>query len=116
MYYGGKNGEGVMQAIINQIPPHRIYIEPFLGSGAIIKNKKPALRNVGIEIDKETIDTFHSASGTQLLMTVGYHTWRIFYVEKKHLSIVIHHIHFHLGDHSGQYISTNLQTNSTAIC
>jgi hypothetical protein len=32
-YPGGKGGAGVYQMIINQIPPHRVYIEPFLGGG-----------------------------------------------------------------------------------
>lgn len=34
-YFGGKAQDGVYQTIINQIPPHQIYIEPFLGGGAI---------------------------------------------------------------------------------
>jgi site-specific DNA-adenine methylase len=50
--YGGKNGSGVYQAIINNFPPHKIYIEPFLRSGAIMRLKKPAeLWNIGIDID-----------------------------------------------------------------
>lgn len=49
MYPGGKNG--CFQKIINLIPPHRVYIEPFLGSGAVMKNKRPAAINVGIEIN-----------------------------------------------------------------
>lgn len=28
-YPGGKGGAGVFQTIINQFPPHRVYIEPF---------------------------------------------------------------------------------------
>ena len=39
MYNGGKNGSGTYQTIINQIPFHDIYIEPFLGSGAVYLNK-----------------------------------------------------------------------------
>lgn len=34
-YFGGKAGSGTYQTIINQIPPHRVYIEPFVGGGAI---------------------------------------------------------------------------------
>lgn len=54
-YDGGKNGSGVWQAIINQMPPHRVYIEAFLGSGAVIRRKRPAAVNIGIEIDPITI-------------------------------------------------------------
>ena len=42
-YPGGKNGAGVYQAIINQMPPHQTYIEGFLGSGAVLRMKKPAI-------------------------------------------------------------------------
>ena len=50
-YPGGKSGAGVYQTIINHMPPHDIYIEPFLGAGAIINHKKPARINIGIDID-----------------------------------------------------------------
>jgi len=54
-YDGGKNGEGVYQAIINQMPPHRVYVEAFLGSGAIMRRKRPApVKNIGIEKDPVT--------------------------------------------------------------
>jgi hypothetical protein len=29
-YPGGKGGDGVFQTIINRMPPHRVYAEPFL--------------------------------------------------------------------------------------
>ncbi|OGO39875.1 MAG: hypothetical protein A2Z04_00175 [Chloroflexi bacterium RBG_16_57_9] len=58
-YPGGKNGSGVYQTIINQMPPHQVYIEAFLGSGAILRNKLPArLANIGIDIDAEALEKF----------------------------------------------------------
>lgn len=55
-YYGGKGGSGTYQTIINYIPPHDIYIEPFLGSGAIMRYKRPApLQNIGIDLDVQVI-------------------------------------------------------------
>ena len=54
-YDGGKNGEGVWQTIINQMPPHRAYVELFLGSGAVMRRKRPAPElNIGVEIDPVT--------------------------------------------------------------
>lgn len=50
-YPGGKAGAGVYQQIINQIPPHRVYIEPFLGAGAVMLRKKIALFSIGIDAD-----------------------------------------------------------------
>lgn len=54
-YPGSKNGHGVKQTIINRMPPHRVYIEAFLGSGAIMRAKKPALINIGIDADPAVI-------------------------------------------------------------
>ncbi len=34
------------------MPPHETYIEAFLGGGAVALNKRPARRNIGIEIDR----------------------------------------------------------------
>jgi len=59
MYFGGKNGNGTYQNIINKIPPHKRYIELFLGSGAILNNKLPALENYGVEINRTVIDKFN---------------------------------------------------------
>jgi DNA adenine methylase len=54
-YPGGKGGEGVYQTIINRMPPHRVYIEPFLGGGAIMRHKRPATLNIGIDADPEAV-------------------------------------------------------------
>ena len=42
-YPGGKAAPGTFQKIINLMPPHEVYIEPFLGGGAILRKKLPAL-------------------------------------------------------------------------
>ena len=48
---GGKAGSGVYQTIISQMPPHERYVEPFLGSGAIMRLKRPARFNLGVDLD-----------------------------------------------------------------
>jgi DNA adenine methylase len=55
-YPGGKNGAGVYHKIINHMPPHTCYIEPFLGGGAIMRMKKPALASIAIDADTQVID------------------------------------------------------------
>lgn len=50
-YTGGKNGAGAFQTIINQIPPHEVYIEPFAGSAAILRRIKPAACTIAIDAD-----------------------------------------------------------------
>lgn len=64
-YPGGKNGGGVYQRIINHMPPHLAYIEPFLGSGAVLRNKRPANRNIGIDRSKNAIDLCTALAGSR---------------------------------------------------
>jgi len=56
IYPGGKNGAGIYQRIINHMPPHKTYIEAFLGSGAVLRNKRPAKHNIGIDRSLEALD------------------------------------------------------------
>jgi len=53
-YPGGKAGAGVSQRIINLMPPHDVYIEPFLGDAAVMRAKRPARLNVGCDLDPES--------------------------------------------------------------
>jgi len=57
MYPGGKAGAGVYQRIINLMPPHQVYIEAFLGGAAIMRHKRPARLNIGIDRDPHVIQT-----------------------------------------------------------
>ena len=50
---GGKGG--TYQKYINLMPPHEVYMESHLGGGAIMRYKRRAKRNIGIEIDPEVI-------------------------------------------------------------
>lgn len=60
---GGKNGPGVYQRIINHMPPHRTYIEAFLGSGAVLRAKRPAALNIGLERSSSALDLCLELSG-----------------------------------------------------
>lgn len=67
-YVGGKNGAGVWQRLISLMPPHRVYVEAFLGSGAIIRRKRPAPGdNVGIDVDAGVIVAHSGARGYRVL-------------------------------------------------
>lgn len=59
MYPGGKGN--CYQQIINQIPPHEVYIEPFLGGGYVMKAKRPAAINIGVELDRAVLRTTASS-------------------------------------------------------
>lgn len=58
-YPGGKNAAGTFQKIINIIPPHKTYIELFLGSGAIMRLKRPAETNIGCDLSAKAIRNFN---------------------------------------------------------
>ncbi|MCY4151615.1 MAG: hypothetical protein OXE94_05195 [Aestuariivita sp.] len=57
-WFGSKATNGLFQAIIASMPPHDVYIECFLGGGAILKRKPPAMRSIGIDRDARAIATF----------------------------------------------------------
>jgi site-specific DNA-adenine methylase len=55
-YNGGKESDGTFQKIINIMPPHNIYIEGFLGNGAIFRKKKQApMGSILIDLDAAVI-------------------------------------------------------------
>lgn len=57
-YLGSKAASGVYQKIIAEMPPHDTYIETHLGGGAVMLRKPPAIRNIGIDIDVDTLKEF----------------------------------------------------------
>lgn len=57
-YPGGKNGSGVYHRIINQMPPHKVYVEAFLGGGAVMMRKRPAHVNIGLDLSLSALDKF----------------------------------------------------------
>jgi DNA adenine methylase len=61
-YPGGKNGAGVFQRIVTMMPPHDVYIEPFLGGGAVMRLKRPASLNVGLDMSAAAVDAWRSGS------------------------------------------------------
>jgi len=70
-YLGSKRGAGVYQAIISQFPPHDLYIEPFLGTGAIMRLKPPAPHSIGIDLLPYCIDSYVHAAGESLELICG---------------------------------------------
>lgn len=55
MRYPGGKGK-CYQRIINLMPPHTTYIESHLGGGAVMRHKKPAGTNIGIDRDSAVIE------------------------------------------------------------
>jgi site-specific DNA-adenine methylase len=61
MIYPGGKGK-TYQQIINLIPPHDVYIETHLGGGSVIRHKRTARINIGIEKDIKVIQQWDSPS------------------------------------------------------
>lgn len=57
-YPGGKQGHGVYQRLINQIPPHATYIAAFAGCDAIARHKRPAERTILVDRNVESLRKF----------------------------------------------------------
>lgn len=68
MRYPGGKGK-TYQHVINMMPPHRVYIETHLGGGAVMRHKRPAVRNIGIDADLKVVSTWsaEAASGVELI-------------------------------------------------
>lgn len=58
MRYPGGKGK-TFQNVINVMPPHDVYIETHLGGGAVMRHKKPARENIGIDVDARVIEAWH---------------------------------------------------------
>ena len=54
-YNGGKSGNGTYQTIINHIPPHNIYVEPFAGHCGIFRKIRRAPLSILNDIDAQVI-------------------------------------------------------------
>jgi hypothetical protein len=55
-YYGGK--QGMAELIVSLLPAHRVYIEPFFGSGAVFFAKPPAVIEIINDVDRGVITFF----------------------------------------------------------
>jgi hypothetical protein len=63
-YPGAKGGAGVWQTIINQLPPHEVWIEAFVGSGAVTRHKRPApAANIVIDADPAVVAAWRAVPG-----------------------------------------------------
>jgi DNA adenine methylase len=70
MRYPGGKGK-CYQRIINLMPPHTTYIESHLGGGAVLRHKKPANLNIGIDVDANVIARWEAEHPTACHLVHG---------------------------------------------
>lgn len=61
MSYPGGKGKSY-QRLINLMPPHETYIETHLGSGAVLRNKRPAKTTIGIDADERVVSAWSQST------------------------------------------------------
>jgi len=57
-WYGSRGTTGLSQATVAAMPAHDVYIEPFPGGGAIMRRRPPAMRSIGIDPNRRSVDGF----------------------------------------------------------
>lgn len=55
-YFGGKTG--MARSIVSMMPTHRVYMEPFFGSGAVLFAKTPATHEIVNDLDGDIVTFF----------------------------------------------------------
>jgi len=55
-YYGGK--AGLAPLIVAMLPPHRVYVEPVFGSGAVLFAKRPSVHEIVNDLDHNVVNFF----------------------------------------------------------
>jgi DNA adenine methylase len=68
-YPGGKGMSGMYQKLINQIPPHRVYIESHLGGGAVIRYKRLAEINIGVDVNMSVLEQWNDTDSLSLIQS-----------------------------------------------
>jgi len=66
-YLGAKRSRGTMLSILGRMPQHEVYFETHLGTGCILNAKPPTIRDVGIELNAETIELFTYREGAEII-------------------------------------------------
>ena len=66
-WFGSKTAAGVAERIIAQMPPHDTYIEPFAGSGAVLRAKAPAARSIAIDLDPRALALIDRSAGVEVI-------------------------------------------------
>jgi DNA adenine methylase len=88
MGYAGGKGR-LWQSIVALMPPHDVYIESHLGGGAVLKNKRPASRSIGIEAAQTWSVpnlTLHTGDAIEFLSNYTFKGTELVYLDPPYLA------------------------------
>ena len=88
-YFGGKEGNGVYQTIINHIRPHVNYLEWCLGGGAVYRYKRPSKYSYLNDLNENV-----------------YTEWKNFFVNEEKMKVII----------EGNYYNKQTRITLTNVC
>jgi hypothetical protein len=71
-YLGSKAASGAFQAIIAIMPPHDTYVELFVGSGAVLRRKPPAMRSIAVDLDRSVLRSLPPSTMTVCGEAIAY--------------------------------------------
>lgn len=97
-YFGGKSGDGTYQAIINNIPPHDVFMSLCAGNCAVSALIKPAQLNIISDINHNVIEGWRDANpdapGNYLFVARDVFEWLNGFIEDPDLIGVDKHKRF----------------------
>jgi DNA adenine methylase len=79
MWPGGKDGAGVAQRLINQIPPHDVFVSAFLGDCAVLRKIRPAGLAIGIDLDRANVERWSAGADGSSVVEFGGASGRQFF-------------------------------------
>jgi DNA adenine methylase len=123
-YAGGKGK--CFQRLINLMPEHETYIESHLGGGAVIRHKRPAATNIGIDVDSLVIERWRAeypgvcelinADATEFLKTYSYTGREFIYADPPYVAAVRRRRRVYRHDLAAEDHAALLETLRSVTC
>jgi hypothetical protein len=108
------------------MPEHETYIESHLGGGAVILHKRPAEKNIGIDVDPSVITrwrgehpgvcTLINADATEVLETYSYTGRELIYADPPYVTAVRRRRRVYRHDFATEDHATLLETLRSVTC
>ena len=99
-YPGGKSR--VAKKIIKEMPPHKIYIEPFAGAAHVFFKKEKADKNILNDKNKELIKFFRDIKNKKVCCDISANKKKFLKLRKKKNKSVCEHVYVNRNSYGGR--------------